>query len=179
MRWVGGAGARWLQGAAPQPLIGAELWLRASWERGSPLSPELGASLAHDRLSGVERAEGSADFALSAAELEVCPLRLGSERLRLQPCIASTVGWLQATGHRTFRAHTDTSPWLTIGGGAQAMAIVGKLALRVTAGVAHPFERQGYRFHSVECTSGACDEPAFHRVAPLLWSLGAGAGLSF
>jgi hypothetical protein len=179
LRWAVGAGARWLQGAAPEPLIGAELWLRASWERGSPLSPELGASLAHDRVGGIERAEGSADFALSAAGLELCPLRLGSERLRLQPCIGSTVGWLQATGHRTFRAHTDSSPWLTIGGGAQAMAFVGKLALRVTAGAAHPFEREGYRFHSSECTSEACDEPAFHRVAPLLWSLGAGAGLSF
>jgi hypothetical protein len=179
LRWAGGAGARWLQGAAPEPLIGAELWLRASWERGSPLSPELGASLAHDRVSGNERAEGSADFALSAAGLELCPLRLGTQRLRLQPCIASTLGWLQATGHRTFRAHTDASPWLTIGAGAQAMAIVGKLALRVTAGAAHPFEREGYRFQSADCRSGECDEPVFHRVAPLVWSLGAGAGLSF
>jgi hypothetical protein len=179
LRWAGGAGARWLQGAAPEPLIGAELWLRASWERGSALSPELGASLAHDRVSGVERAEGSADFALSAAGLELCPLRLGTARLRLQPCIASTLGWLQATGRRTFRAHTDSSPWLTIGGGAQAMAIVGRLALRVTAGVAHPFEREGYRFQSADCLSGECDEPVFHRVAPLVWSLGAGAGLSF
>ena len=63
--------------------------------------------------------------------------------------------------------------------GAQAMAIVGQLALRVTAGAAHPFQREGYRFQSRECVSEACDEPAFHRVAPLLWSLGAGAGLSF
>jgi len=180
LRWAGGAGARWLQGAAPEPLIGAELWLRASWERGSVLSPELGASLAHDRVSGIERAEGSADFALSSAGLELCPLRVGSPRLRLQPCIASTLGWLQATGSRTFRAHTDSSPWLTIGAGAQAMAIVGKLALRVTAGAAHPFEREGYRFHADNCRSAdGCDEPVFHRVAPLVWSLGAGAGLSF
>jgi hypothetical protein len=168
-----------LQGAAPQPLIGGELWLRASWERGSLLSPELGASLAHDRVSGVERPEGSADFALSAAGLELCPLRLGSARLRLQPCIASTFGWLQATGSRTFRAHTDSSPWWTLGGGAQAMAIVGKLALRVTVTAAHPFEREGYRFHAADCRSGDCDEPVFHRVASLVWSLGAGAGLSF
>ena len=179
LRWAAGAGARWSQGAAPEPLIGGELWLRASWERGSLLSPELGASLAHDRVSGIERAEGSADFALSAAGLELCPLRLGTQRLRLQPCIASTLGWLQATGRRTFRAHTGPSPWLTIGGGAQAMALVGKLALRVTAGAAHPLEREGFRFHSVDCLSGECDEPAFHRVAPVVWSLGAGAGLSF
>jgi hypothetical protein len=179
LRWAGGVSARWLQGVAPEALLGGELWLRASWERGSILSPDFGVSVAHDRASGFERPEGSADFALSAAGAELCPLRFGVPTLRLQPCVTSTAGWLRASGRRTFRAHTDSSPWWTLGAGAQVMASIGSLALRVAGGAAHPFERKGYRFYSSACLAEDCDEPAFQRVAPVVWSIGAGAGLSF
>jgi hypothetical protein len=177
--WAAGASARWLQGAAPAQMFGAELWLRASWERGSMLSPDFSVSVAHDRASGFERPEGDADFALSAAGAELCPMRFGVRRLRLQPCVASTFGWLRASGRRTFRGHTQSSPWLTLGGGAQLMASIGSLALRVAGGAAHPFQREGYRFLSSACRSEDCDEAAFHRVAPVVWSIALGAGLSF
>jgi hypothetical protein len=177
--WASGVGARWLSGAAPEALLGGELWLRASWERASVLSPDFGLSVAHDRGSGVARAEGSADFSLSSAALELCPLRLGTQRLRLQPCFASALGWLRAAGRRTFRAHTESSPWWTLGGGAQALANVGGVELRLAGGAAHPFERPGYRFQSIECRAADCAEPAFHRVAPVVWSVAFGAGLSF
>jgi hypothetical protein len=177
--WAGGLGARLLSGAAPEALLGGELWLRAGWERDSVFSPDFGLSVAHDRISGVARAEGSADFALSAAALELCPLRWGTRRLRLQPCFASTLGWLRASGRRTFRAHTESSPWWTLGGGAQAIANFGGVALRLAGGVAHPLARPGYRFHSIECMGEGCAEPAFHRVAPIVWSIGLGAGVSF
>jgi len=168
-----------VSGAAPEPLLGGELWLRAGWERGSAFSPDFGLSVAHDRRSGVVRPEGSVDYALSAAGLDVCPLRWGTRRLRLQPCVTSTLGWLRASGRRTFRAHTESSPWWTLGGGAQAVANFGGVALRLTGGVAHPFNRPGYRFQSLECPEGDCAEPAFHRVAPVVWSIGLGVGVSF
>jgi hypothetical protein len=177
--WAGGVGARWLQGAAPEPLLGAELWLRGQWERGALFSPDFGLSLAHDRARGIERPEGRADFALSAAGAELCPLRFGAPRLRLQPCLTSTLGWLSVSGRRTFRAHTDSSPWWTLGAAAQVMAKLGSVALRLTGGLAHPFERNRYRFLSPACISENCEEPSFHRVERVVWSIGAGAGLSF
>jgi len=177
--WAGGVGASWLRGAAPDPLLGGELWLRASWERGSILSPDFGFSLAHHRGSGFERPEGSADFELSAAGAELCPLRLGVPRLRLQPCLTSTFGWLRVSGRRTFRAHAESTPWWTLGAGAQVMASLGSLALRLAGGAAHPFERTGYRFLSGGCTSEDCDDPPFDRVDSIVWSIGVGAGVSF
>ncbi|MEO8179487.1 MAG: hypothetical protein ABI895_11710 [Deltaproteobacteria bacterium] len=177
--WAGGVGARLLSGATPEALLGGELWLRAGWERESVFSPDFALSVAHDRGAAVARAEGSVEFALSAAALELCPLRFGTRRLRLQPCFASTLGWLRASGRRTFRAHTESSPWWTLGGGAQAIASIGGVALRLAGGVAHPLERPSYRFLSASCTAEDCAEPAFHRVAPVVWSIGLGAGLSF
>lgn len=177
--WASGVGAHLLSGAAPEALLGGELWLRASWQGGSVLAPAVGLSVAHDRGRRLVRADGSVDFALSSAALELCPLRLGTSRLRLQPCVSASLGWLRASGSRTFRAHTESSPWWTLGAGAQALASFGGVALRLTGGVAHPFARPGYRFLSVECREEACDEPAFHRVAPLVWTIGLGAGVSF
>jgi len=177
--WAGGVGARLLSGASPEALLGAELWFRAGWERDSVFSPDFGLSVAHGSGAAVARAEGSVEFSLDAAALELCPLRWGTHRLRLQPCFASTLGWLRASGRQTFRAHSESSPWWTLGGGAQAIASIGVVTLRLAGGLAHPLERPGYRFLAASCTAEDCAAPAFHRVAPVVWSIGFGAGLSF
>jgi hypothetical protein len=173
-----GVAARLTSGAAPEALFGGELWVRAGWERGSAWSPELGTGLLLERSRDFARPEGYADFALSAAALELCPLRIGGPRLRLQPCAVSSFGWLRASGHRTFRAHTQSSPWLTVGAAAQALALLGPIALRLTASVSHPLRRDRYRFDPSDCMSVECAGPAFHRVEPVVWSLAIGAGLS-
>ncbi|MEY2932290.1 MAG: hypothetical protein RL033_3039 [Pseudomonadota bacterium] len=177
LSWAAGAGARLTQGVAPQPLLGAELWLRVGWERGSPWSPELGASVLQDYPRGFARPEGQADFALSAAALELCPLRIGSAHLRVQPCAVSTFGWLRATGHQTFRAHTQSSPWSTLGAGLQALGLAGPIAFRLAASAAHPLRRDRYGFDPSECLSEPCDVAGFHRPSSVVWSVGVGLGV--
>jgi hypothetical protein len=176
--WAAGAAGRLTSGVAPESLLGGEVWLRAGWERSSLWSPELGVRFLLERSRDFQRPEGQADFTLGAAALELCPLRLGGRRLRLQPCAISSFGWLRAVGHETFRANTRTSPWTSVGGGVQLLALLGVIALRVDAGAGHPLRRDRYRFEPSDCAATECVAPAFHRVAPVVWSVAVGAGLS-
>lgn len=173
-----GVAARLTGGVSPESLLGGELWLRAGWERGSFLSPELGLSLLREQSQNFPRPEGQADFALSAAALDLCPLRVGGPRLRLQPCAVASLGWLRATGQQTFRAHTQDSPWSSLGAGAQALALLGPVALRLAASVGHPLRRDRYAFVPGACGAVECEAAPFHRVAPAVWSIALGAGLS-
>jgi hypothetical protein len=160
-------------------MLGGKLWLRAGWERASVWAPELGVSFSHERLSDSPQLGSQADFALSAAGLDLCPLRLGSPNLHLRPCAALGLGQFRVSGHDTFRAHAETRPWLSLGGEAQAVALLHSLALRVVLGVSHPLVRDSYRFGPSDCVGVECEDGVFHRVASVVWSLGVGAGLCF
>jgi len=177
--WAGGLEAQLLGGAAPEPMLGGRLWLRAGWERASVWAPALGVSFSHERLGDSPQLGSQADFALSAAGLDLCPLRLGSPNLHLRPCAAVGLGQLRVSGHDTFRAHAETRPWLSLGGEAQAVALLHSLALRVVLGVSHPLVRDSYRFGPSDCVGVECEDGVFHRVASMVWSLGVGAGLCF
>jgi hypothetical protein len=177
--WAGGLEAELLGGAAPEPMLGAKLWLRAGWERASVWAPELGLSFSHERLSDSAQLGSQADFALSAAGLDLCPLRLGSPTLNLRPCAAVGLGQFRVAGHDTFSAHSETRPWLSLGGEAQAVALLHSVAFRVVLGVSHPLVRDSYRFGPSDCVGVECEEGVFHRVAAVVWSLGVGAGLCF
>jgi hypothetical protein len=174
-----GAAARLLVGAAPEPMLGGELWLRFGWERASVWSPELGVSFSHQRLSDSLQLGSQADFALSAAGLDLCPLRFGTPLLHVRPCAAMGLGQMQVEGHDTFRAQGQTRPWLSLGGEAQAVALLHSVTLRLVLGVSHPLVRDSFRFGPSECVGVECDDGVFHRVASVVWSLGVGAGLSF
>lgn len=176
--WAAGLAARLTGGVAPEALLGGELWLRAGWERDSFLSPELGLSLLQEQSRGFSRPEGQADFSLSAAALELCPLRVGGRRLRLQPCAVANFGWLRARGHQTFRSHTQQSPWSALGAGAQALGLLGPVALRLAASVGQPLRRDSYAFDPGSCTTSECVAAPFHRVSSVVWSIALGAGLS-
>jgi hypothetical protein len=86
---------------------------------------------------------------------------------------------LNASGQRTFRAYSAARPWLALGAGAQGLAMLGSIAVRASVSGVHPLQRDGFRFLGPECQMRQCDEPPFHRVAPLVWSAGLGAGVSF
>jgi hypothetical protein len=158
-----GASAQILMGVAPNALIGGQAWFRARWERGSIWSPELGVSFAHQRLDGFSRAEGEVDFALNSASLDVCPLRVGTAAVQLQPCAVGSLGRLQAQGHETYFPGGDTRPWATLGGNAQLVARFDIVELRGSFGVARPLVRDGFRF-GPSCSDASCEADIFHRV---------------
>jgi len=174
-----GAAARLLGGAAPEPMLGGELWLRLGWERASVWSPELGVSFSHQRLSDSVQLGSQADFALSAAGMDLCPLRLGTPLLNVRPCAAMGLGQMRVEGHDTFRAQAQTRPWLSLGGEAQAVALLHSVELRLVLGVSHPLVRDSFRFGPSDCVGVECADDVFHRVAAAVWSVGVGAGLSF
>jgi hypothetical protein len=174
-----GLAARLLGGAAPEPMLGGELWLRVGWERASVWAPELGVSFSHERRSDSAQLGSQADFALSAAGVDLCPLRLGTPLLHVRPCAAVGLGQMRVEGHDTFRAQAQTRPWLSLGGEAQAVAMLHSVTLRMVLGVSHPLVRDSFRFGPSDCVGVECDDGIFHRVASVVWSLGVGAGLSF
>jgi hypothetical protein len=175
---VGGVSAQVLTGVAPDALLGGQLWLRVHWERDGIWSPALGVSYSHQRLDGLVRDQGRADFALNVAALEVCPLRLGGATFQVGPCLVGSLGRLRSSGHATYVPGGETRPWATLGASAQALARWSVLSLRVSLGLSHPQVRDAFRFGPA-CTGAACDRDVFHRVGAVLWSADAGVGVDF
>jgi hypothetical protein len=179
LAFAAGASAQILVGLAPNALIGGQAWFRARWERGSLWSPEVGVSFAHQRLDRFNRrGEGQADFALSSASLDVCPMRLGTEAIHIMPCAAGSLGRLQADGHDTYFPEGHTRPWATLGGNAQLVARFDIIELRGSFGVERPLVRDEFRF-GVRCPAAGCDAGIFHRVEGAVWLATVGAGLNF
>lgn len=176
--FASGVAAQLLVGAGPEALIGAQLWVRARWERGGPLSPELGLSVAHQRRDGFDDSAGQADFALTSASLDACPVRLGSAAWHVQPCASGALGRLESKGHATFFPGGDTRPWATLGGNVQLVARLDALEIRGSFGVARPFVRDSFRF-GLSCAGATCEADIFHRVDPAVWLAALGAGVNF
>lgn len=176
--FASGASAQLLMGVGPVALLGGQFWARVAWERGSIWSPELGVSIAHQRREGLDEGAGQADFALSSASLDLCPLRLGSAALHLQPCATGSLGRLQSEGHDTFSAGGRSRPWATLGGNAQLVARWSMLELRGSMGVGHPLVRDSFRFGR-SCEGVGCAEGVFHQVHAAVWLATLGAGLRF
>jgi hypothetical protein len=164
-------------GVAPTPLFGGGLWISAGWAREGIWSPELVVSAQHQRLDGLTRVDGRADFALSVASLSVCPLRLGDAEFVLRPCASGTAGRLQAEGQSTFDARSWAGPWWAVGGTLEGLARAGVVEFRAVLGATAPLARHSFEFES-PCDAGAvCEADVFHHVAPVIWSGALGAGI--
>jgi hypothetical protein len=171
--------AQALSGVAPSPLLGAELWLRARWERGSPWSPELGLSAGYAFRNGYARPDGMADFALGRVSAELCPLRLGRAHFEIEPCASAEVGSFRAAGHDTFRPQSGARPWGSLGVNAQAVAHFAWFEVRALAGVSRPLTRDSFRFADPDCGDTDCGDGSFHRVAAWSGRFALGAGVRF
>jgi hypothetical protein len=164
-------------GVAPQPLWGGALWISAGWARESVWSPELVLTAQHQRLGGVARAGGRADFALSVATLSLCPLRLGTAAFVLRPCASGALGRLEGEGHATFEALSSQRPWRAVGGTLEGLARVGVVEFRAVLGAVAPLWRDSFSF-DVPCAEGSvCEADVFHHVAPVTWSGALGVGI--
>jgi hypothetical protein len=164
-------------GVAPQPMLGGALWISAGWARQSVWSPELVFSAQYQRVDGLTRVSGQADFALSAGSLSLCPVRLGTAELVIRPCASGALGRLEGEGHATFDARSSQRPWRAVGGTLEGLARVGVVEFRAVLGAAAPLSRDRFSF-DVPCAEGSiCEADVFHRVAPVIWSGALGAGI--
>jgi hypothetical protein len=178
--WTLGAGLSALAslGITPDPLFGGAVYVVAGWESPGVWAPELVLGLSHQWLDGSEQAGGDADFALNAANIELCPARFGIGVLEARPCAAAWLGRFSAQGYETYDARSATRPWTTLGASLQLNARFGPVELRGAFGAGVPLARDEFRFGG-PCSGSACSEDAFHQVSPVIWSFvfGAGAGL--
>lgn len=164
-------------GVAPDALWGGALWLSVGWARAGVWSPEIVASAEYQRLDGLSRPSGLADFALSAGSVSLCPLRLGSEAVAVRPCASGAIGWLAAEGYDTFDASSATRPWGAAGGSLQGVARAGSFELRAVLGALAPLSRDSFAFGGRCLDASACEADVFHHVAPVIWSGAVGAGI--
>jgi hypothetical protein len=164
-------------GVAPDPLIGARIWVSAAWDRHDLWSPEVALSFTHTQREGVAELRGDVDFELNAVSLGLCPLRVGSDVVHVRPCAVGSIGELASDGHATFEAEGATRPWADLGGALEVIGRIGIVELRAVAGLTAPLVRDGFRF-GPPCSDAACEADVFHRVAPVIWSGAVGAGLS-
>lgn len=165
-------------GIAPDPMLGGALWIAAGWERDGAWSPELLFSATHQRLDGLAMESGAVDFALSAASVAVCPLRLGRSALSVRPCADASLGRLATEAHDTYDPQSMDRPWGTLGGSLSLAAALGVVELRASLAASAPLVRDGFRF-GADCSGSACQADVFHRVASVIWSGAAGAGVVF
>jgi hypothetical protein len=165
-------------GIAPDPLFGGAVYVVAGWESQGAFAPELVLGLSHQWLDGYERPGGDADFALNAANVELCPVRWALGVLSARPCAAAWFGRFSSEGYETYEARSATRPWATLGASAELNARFGPLELRGALGAGVPLVRDGFRFGG-QCSGSACAEDAFHEVSPVIWSFAFGAGAGF
>jgi hypothetical protein len=165
-------------GIAPDPMLGGAVWIATGWQRDGLWSPELVLSAMHQRLDGLSIESGEVDFALSAAAVAACPLRLGRSAFALRPCAEASFGRLSAEAHDTYDPASKDRPWGALGGALELTAAFGMVELRATAAASAPLVRDGFRF-GARCLGSACEADVFHRVAAVIWSGAAGVGVAF
>jgi hypothetical protein len=164
-------------GVAPAPLFGGALWISAGWERESVWSPELVVSAQHQRLDGLTRAGGRADFALSFASLSLCPARWGNAAFELRPCASGALGRLDVEGYSTFDPRSRQRPWWAVGGTLEGLARAGVVEFRAVFGATAPLLRDSFLFEGPCAGSSVCEADVFHHVAPVVWSGAVGVGI--
>jgi hypothetical protein len=176
--WIGaGLAALSSVGIAPEPMLGAGVWVSAEWDRDAVWAPEIVLDAVHQERRGHDEARGEADFGLNALGLAVCPVRFGDAGLELRPCASGAFGQLMSDGGQTYSPRDRTRPWSSIGANLSLSAVFGIVQLRASLGASTPFQRDSFRF-GPDCAGAACEADVFHRVERLIWSGALGAGLT-
>jgi hypothetical protein len=173
--FVYGVGARVnVHGAVmPGVALGVGAHFAVQSERGSLFSPLLRAGVVFARRTDIEKDLATADFEWLTARIELCPLRIGSERVSLRPCAFVDAGRLKGSGEGIASQREQSVFWSASGAELSAEArLVGPLTLGAEVGVLLPFRRDRFYF------AGPPDETV-HRVPRAGLSAGVGLGLLF
>jgi hypothetical protein len=141
------AGARAHDGAAPALLVGPELGCEFSFAPERVASLRVALEVSRAWTTGVSFPEGSAEFTLDQASLELCPLRIGQRRWELRPCLNGSLGRMIARGSDTDSPREVERPWRSLGAsGSFAVELLAPVWLSGSFGVSVPLVRDRYAF---------------------------------
>jgi hypothetical protein len=94
-------------------------------------------------------ADGSARFSMLVPRLEVCPVRFGSIKANIRPCVSGAVAIIESTGVNALYAGTEVRPvWIPGISFLAQIRIVGPLAAFLSAGIGVPMPRYEYVFRA-------------------------------
>jgi hypothetical protein len=162
-----GVSARAVSGPAPGLMPGVELHVGLAIDRASIWSPAVRLSAAHHWLSGWVTPGGTADFALDALGLDLCPARLRLGAVSVHGCATGAVGRLTASGSNTFAPESHARPWRSAGGTALLHLSLGAhVELEGHAGASAALVRDTFAFSE-----------AFYRASAVTLTVGLGIAL--
>lgn len=169
--FAAGASGIGIMGPAPGVMAGASLSVVWGWNRDSRWSPAIVLAAGHLERNGLSFPGGSADFALDALQLELCPVWFGmGRRLGARTCALGMVAALLAKGVQTLAPEAHHRLFAVVGGSVAVIyQPVRRVEIVASAGVGYPLQRYSFQF----------DPAVFYRVAPVAVMGGLGVGLRF
>jgi hypothetical protein len=115
---------------------GIALYGMAALDRPGVWAPALFVGATHVWRDDLSQTGGTASFALDAATLDVCPLRLRWSRFAARPCAAALVGRMSVRGSDTGNPASAARPFGVAGAAITAgFGSTVELSVRLAVGV--------------------------------------------
>ena len=132
-------------GPAPAVMPGIALYVMAALDRDGGWAPALFVGAMHVGRADLSELGGTASFALDAATLDACPLRLRWSRLTARPCASALVGRLSSKGSHTDQAASAARPF-GVAGATMTASFGSTVELSARLGAGLTLLRDSYEF---------------------------------
>lgn len=137
-------------GPAPTVMPGVAIYVLAALDRAGPWSPAILVGATYVWRADLSEPGGKASFALDAASLDVCPLRLRLSLLEARACGSALVGLATASGADTDETASATRPFALAGGAVLVTAALGTVVeLHARLGTGATLIRDAYEFNQL------------------------------
>jgi hypothetical protein len=124
---------------------GIALYVMAALDRDGAWAPALFVGATHVGRADLSEAGGTASFALDAATLDACPLRLRWSRLTARPCASALAGRLSSKGSHTEQGASAARPF-GVAGATMTASFGSTVELSARLGVGLTLLRDSYEF---------------------------------
>jgi hypothetical protein len=149
-----GVGGSAIDGLLPRTIGGLYFSGELDLEYRDWLAPAIRLSATLPlRESDFGGADGSAKFSMVTTRLEVCPVRLGSPKANVRPCVSGAIAIIGSTGVNALYAGSEVRPvWIPGLSVVASWRFLGRLALFLNAGIGAPMPRYEYVFRAHDPT---------------------------
>jgi hypothetical protein len=125
---------------------GIAIYVMAALDRDGAWAPALFVGATHVWRAGLSESGGTASFALDAATLDACPLRLRWSRLTARPCASALVGRLSSKGSDDTQQEVSATRPFGVAGAAMTASFGSTVELSARLGVGLTVLRDSYEF---------------------------------
>jgi len=140
-----GAGFVAAGGVAPESMYGAQVLGELGMRPGRHwFAWAARLNLRHVRREGLAFANGRADFRLTTAGIDLCPIRAPVPVLELGPCLTGEFGLLEAVGRENPEPQQSTRSWAALGGLLRAGVSLSQIGIEASAGAVVPLRRDRF-----------------------------------